>query len=403
MKINIWGRLFFIAILMTGSFLLGNYWNNNSNISNIVRQIAYSPEAREIKSESSFDFNLYWEVWDRLKRDYVDKNKISDEDMFYGSLRGLASSMGDPYTVFMDPEEVKEFLGDMSGSFEGIGAEIGMRHDIITIIAPLSGMPAEKAGLRSGDRVYEINGESTLGLSVDAAVKKIRGPKDSEVVLTVIRDDEDKPLDITITRGLIVVKSVKTEMRADGILIITVSNFNDDTLSLFKEAMQEALLKNPKGIVLDLRNNPGGYLDTAIAMASAWVPEGPVVIEQFGEGRREEYFSSGGAPLQDFKTVVLINGGSASASEIVAGALRDYKRATLVGDQSFGKGSVQGLRDLSGGSSLKVTVAQWMTPAGDYINNKGISPNIVVELTKEDINADLDPQLDKAIELILSN
>lgn len=403
MKINIWGRLFFIAVLMTGSFLLGNYWNNNSNISNIVRQIAYSPEAREIKSESSFDFNLYWEVWDRLKKDYVDKNKISDEDMFYGSLRGLASSMGDPYTVFMDPEEVKEFLGDMSGSFEGIGAEIGMRHDIITIIAPLSGMPAEKAGLRSGDRVYEINGESTLGLSVDAAVKKIRGPKDSEVTLTVIRDDEDKPLDITITRGLIVVKSVKTEMRADGILIITVSNFNDDTLSLFKEAMQETLLKNPKGIILDLRNNPGGYLDTAISMASAWVPEGPVVIEQFGEGRREEYFSSGGAPLQDFKTVVLINGGSASASEIVAGALRDYKRATLVGDQSFGKGSVQGLRDLSDGSSLKVTVAQWMTPAGDYINDKGISPNIVIELTKEDINADLDPQLDKAIELILSN
>jgi carboxyl-terminal processing protease len=402
-KINIWGRFFIIAILMTGSFLLGNYWHNSSNISSIVRHIAYSPEAKELNNESSFDFNLYWEVWDRLKRDYVDKNKISDEEMFYGSLRGLAASVGDPYTVFMSPKESQEFLSDMSGSFEGIGAEVGMRNDIITIIAPLSGMPAEKAGLRAGDRVYAINGESTLGLSVDAAVKKIRGPKDSEVILTIIRDDEDKPLDIAITRGLIVVKSIKTEFREDGILLITVSNFNDDTMSLFQGAMQEAILKNPKGIILDLRNNPGGYLDTAIAMASAWVPEGPVVVEQFAEGRREEYFSYGGAPLQDFKTLVLINGGSASASEIVAGALRDYKRATLVGSQSFGKGSVQGLRDLSGGSSLKVTVAQWLTPAGDYINDKGISPDVEVEITKEDINANLDPQLDKAIELLLSN
>jgi len=403
LKINIWGRLFIIALLMLGSFLLGNSWNNSGNISDIVRQIAYAPESRKINTEASFDFNLYWEVWDRLKRDYVDKNKISDKEMFYGSLRGLASSVGDPYTIFMDPTEAQEFLSDMSGSFEGIGAEVGMRNDIITIIAPLSGMPAEKAGLRAGDRVYAIDGESTLGLSVDAAVKKIRGPKDSKVTLTIIRDDENKPLDISITRGVIVVKSVKTEFRKDGILIITVSSFNDDTLSLFQRAMQEALLKNPKGIILDLRNNPGGYLDTAIAMASAWVPEGPVVIEQFSEGRREEYFSYGGAPLQDFKTVVLINAGSASASEIVAGALRDYKRATLVGTQTFGKGSVQGLRDLSGGSSLKVTVAKWMTPGGDYIDNKGISPDIELELSREDINNNLDPQLDKAVELILKN
>lgn len=401
-KINIWARLFLIFVLMSGSFLLGNFWNNSDSISNIARHLAYAPESRQTETESSFNFNLYWEVWDRLKRDYVDKNKISDEQMFYGSLRGLAASVGDPYTVFMDPKEAQEFMSDMSGSFEGIGAEVGMRNDIITIIAPLAGMPAEKAGLRAGDRVYAIDGESTLGLSVDAAVKKIRGPKDSKVILTVIRNEEDRPLDITITRGLIVVKSVKTEFRNDGVLLVTVSNFNDDTLSLFQKAMQEILLKNPKGIILDLRNNPGGYLDTAIAMASAWIPEGPVVIEQFGEGKREEYFSYGGAPLQDFKTVVLINAGSASASEIVAGALRDYKRATLVGSQTFGKGSVQGLRDLSGGSSLKVTVAQWMTPAGDYIDNKGISPDVEIELTKEDINANLDPQLDKAIELILS-
>ena len=388
--------------LMILSFGAGIIWSGIKGGDYTVRQLAYSPEATKISNNSGFNFNLYWEVWDRLKRDYVDKNKISDEQMFYGSLRGLAESMNDPYTTFMDPEETKEFASDMSGTFEGIGAEVGMRDDIITIIAPLAGMPAEKAGLRAGDRVYAIDGESTLGMSVDEAVKKIRGAKDSEVVLTVIRDDEDKPLDISIIRGVIVVKSVKTEMRPDGIMLIKVSNFNDDTEALFLDAIQEVLLKNPKGLILDLRNNPGGYLNTAISMASAWIPEGPVVVEQFGEGGREEYFASGSAPLQNFKTVVLINGGSASASEIVAGALRDYKKATLLGQKSYGKGSVQSLRDLSGGSSLKITVAQWLTPGGDYINNKGIDPEIEVEITKEDISADRDPQLKKAVDLILN-
>lgn len=396
-------RAVLVLLLMSASFIFGLSWRGLAEDSIFNRQLAYSPEARQLQSESSFNFNLYWEVWDRLKRDYVDKNKISDEEMFYGSLRGLASSVGDPYTIFMDPKETKDFATDMSGSFEGIGAEVGMRNDIVTIIAPLSGMPAEKAGLRSGDRVYAIDGDSTLGMSVDAAVKKIRGPKGSIVTLTVIRDEEDRPLDIEITRGVIVVKSIKTELRDDNIFVIRVNSFNDDTLSLFRQAIQDILIKNPQGIILDLRNNPGGYLDTAIAMASAWVPEGPVVIEQFSEGRREEYFSHGGAPLQDFETVVLINGGSASASEIVAGALRDYNRAVLVGQQSFGKGSVQGLRDLSGGSSLKVTVAQWMTPAGDYINDKGISPDLEIGLSREDINLNLDPQFDKAVELLLKN
>ncbi len=392
-----------IVVLMLFSFGAGIILSGGKGANYNVRQLAYSPEAGQISDSSDFNFNLYWEVWDRLKRDYVDKNKISDEQMFYGSLRGLAESMNDPYTTFMDPEEAKEFASDMSGTFEGIGAEVGMRNDIITIIAPLAGMPAEKAGLRAGDRIYAIDGESTLGMSVDEAVKKIRGTKNSEVVLTVIRDDEDKPLDISIIRGLIVVKSVKTEMRSDGVMLITVSNFNDDTEALFLEAIQETLLKNPKGLILDLRNNPGGYLNTAISMASAWIPEGPVVVEQFGEGGREEYFASGSAPLKNFKTVVLINGGSASASEIVAGALRDYKKATLLGQKSYGKGSVQSLRDLSDGSSLKITVAQWLTPGGDYINDKGIDPEIEVEITKEDVSADRDPQLQKAVDLILNN
>jgi len=390
-----------IVALMIFSFGVGSVWSSGENNDLRIRHLAYSPEAKKIANNSALDFDLYWEVWHRLKQDHIDKNKVSDEEMFYGSLRGLVRSMNDPYTIFMDPEESIEFTTDMSGSFEGIGAEVGMKDDIITIIAPLAGMPAEKAGIKAGDRVYAIDGLNTLGMSVDEAVKKIRGIKDTEVILTVIRDEEDKPLDISITRGIIVVKSIKTEMRDDGIMILTINSFNDDTEALFVSAIQEILLKNPKGIILDLRNNPGGYLDTAVTVASAWIPEGPVVVEQFGEGVREEYFAIGGAPLKNFKTIVLINGGSASASEIVAGALRDYNKAILLGQKSFGKGSVQSFKDLSDGSALKITVAQWLTPEGDYINDKGIIPEIEVEITREDIDHDRDPQLLKAINLLL--
>jgi len=383
------------------SFTAGLFWSNRQT--DAVKQLAYSPEALKTDTGSNFNFNLYWEVWDRLKSDYVDKNKIKDEDMFYGSLRGLAASMDDPYTIFMDPKEAQEFSDDLLGTFEGIGAEVGMRNDLITVIAPLAGMPAEKAGIRAGDKIYAINGESTIGLGVDEAVKKIRGPKGTEVVLTIIRQDEEGPIDIKIIRDQIFVKSVKTEIRKDGVMVITVSNFNDDTLDLFNQAVETALTKNPKGLILDLRNNPGGYLDTAIYMASAWVKEGPVVVEQFGEGKRQEYFATGNNRLGNFKTVVLINGGSASASEIVAGALRDYKKATLVGEQSYGKGSVQSLRNLSDGSALKVTVAKWLTPSGDFINDKGITPDIEVKLSKDDLNKNIDPQMNKALELILKN
>jgi len=266
-------------------------------------------------------------------------------------------------------------------------------------LLPLEGMPAQKAGLRAGDKVYAVNGESTIGLTVDEVVKKIRGPKGSQVTLTIIRG-QDKPQDITITRAVIFVKSVKTEMRSDGILVIKISNFNDDTLNLFYEAVNTALLNNPKGIILDLRNNPGGYLETAVDIASEWIDAGPVVAEQFGENKRNEYPSNGKARLQNFPTIVLVNQGSASASEILAGALRDYKKATVLGEKTYGKGSVQSLRGLSDGSALKITVAKWLTPAGDFINDKGLDPDIIVEISETDIDNDLDPQFDKALELL---
>ncbi len=392
--------LIFLSAIFGGGFYLGQ--NKGGRFMRTERPLAYSPEAENnvtSTAASILDFNLYWEVWDNLKSNFVDKSKVTDQALFYGSLKGMAQSAGDPYTVFMDPKEAKEFADDLAGTFEGIGAEVGMRGDVITVIAPLDGTPAQKAGLRSGDKIYAVDAKSTLGLTVDEVVKKIRGPKNTKVVLTIIRG-KDKPRDITITRSIIIVKSVKTELRSDGILVIRVSNFNDDTEALFNEAVSLALLKNPKGIILDLRNNPGGYLETAVAMASEWVEFGPVVVEQFSDNHKNEYPASGHPRLKDFPTIVLINGGSASASEILAGALRDYKKATIVGETSFGKGSVQNIRELTGGASLKVTIAKWLTPAGDFIHEKGIKPNIEVKLSATDLDKNLDPQFNKALELL---
>lgn len=385
-----------ILVIFGAGFYLGENNNKKSN----DRLLAYSEDAKTAGSQdNNLDFNLYWEVWDRLKNSYVDKVKIKDQDLFYGSLKGLAASTGDPYTVFMDPKDTKEFADEMAGTFEGIGAEVGLRNDVVTVISPLDDTPAQKAGLRAGDKIYAVDSESTFGLTVDEVVKKIRGPKDTKVTLTIIRGKE-KPRDLIITRAKIVVKSVKTEMRSDGILVIRLSSFGDDTEELFNQAVKTALLKNPKGIILDLRNNPGGYLEGAINLASEWVESGPVVAEQLADNKRNEYFSNGQARLKSFPTVILINGGSASASEILAGALRDYKKATLVGETTFGKGSVQNLSDLSGGSSLKITVAKWLTPAGDFINEKGIKPDIEVKMSATDIDKNLDPQFNKALEIL---
>lgn len=387
-----------LAVIVFGSFGSGFYLGKNKQSAS--KQLALSDQTTTA-TEDNFDFNLYWEAWDALRSNFVYKNKIKDKDMFYGSIKGLAGAMNDPYTVFMTPTETKEFSNDMAGTFEGVGAEVGMRNELITIIAPLAGMPAEKAGVKAGDKIYAIDGKSTIGMTVDEAVKAIRGKKGTIVTLTLIRDKENTPREIKIERGIIVVKSVAVTYRSDGIAVIKVSNFNDDTTDLFNKAVKEILVKKPKGIILDLRNNPGGYLDTAVSMASEWVKAGPVVLEQFGDGKRNEYNALGNPRLGDYKTVVLVNGGSASASEIVAGALRDYKKATLMGEKTYGKGSVQTIQDLSDGSSIKITIATWMTPNGDFINEKGLLPQVEVKLTADDVEKNRDPQLQKAADSIL--
>lgn len=365
-----------------------------------VTSLYSQPKDRDLSKD--VDFNLFWDVWDTLKNNYVEKSDLEDKKLFYGALKGMVEAAGDPYTVFMDPVVSKEFNNELAGSFEGIGAEIGIKNEVITIIAPLPDMPAEKAGLKPGDKVIAINGESTTGMSVDMAVSKIRGEKGTPVKLTIYRDGSKKTEEITIVRDKIVVKSVRTTMRDDGIFIIKVSNFNNDTAELFQEAVNEAVEKKAKGIVLDMRSNPGGYLETAIEMASEWIEDGVVVTEKFSKDRENnnEYLARGRAKLKDFPTVVLVNQGSASASEIVAGALQDTGKATIIGMQTFGKGSVQSLERLDDGSQLKMTVALWFTPKDKNINKEGITPDIKIDLTPEEYEKNLDPQQDAAIELL---
>ena len=410
-----WGRFFslviFVVIVGGGGFMAGLIYGQKAEL---ARRLA-DPQAillgklsglyqqdKQGRLSSDIDFSLFWQTWDLIKANYVDQDKLTDKQMFYGALSGLVSSVDDPYTVFMNPEESKLFNEDLTGTFSGIGAEVGLRNDVVTIIAPLAGTPAERAGLRSGDKVYAIDKQSTVGLTVDEAVKKIRGDKGTTVTLTIARNG-DKLRDISITRDTIVVKSVATNYdQASGLYTITVSNFNADTEPLFQAAIQDIERQKPRGLILDLRNNPGGYLDAAVAIASFWISDGVIVSEQFSnQSATQPQHARGLAPLAGLPTVVLINQGSASASEIVAGALMDHQQATTIGKTTYGKGSVQVVRDLPDGSMVKITTAKWLTPNGTSINDKGIKPNIEVELTEDDFNKNVDPQMVKARQFLL--
>lgn len=348
------------------------------------------------------DFALFWRVWDLLKQKYVDTDSLDAKKLMYGAIKGMLAATGDPYTTFLDPEETQEFGEDISGSFEGIGAELGIKQEILTVIAPLSGTPAEKAGLRAADKIIRIDGKITADMSIDDAVKLIRGKKGTSVTLTILRGGEGETRDITVQRGVINVKSVETSFTQDNLANIKITRFGDDTSREFAQAVRTAKSRNSKGIVLDLRNNPGGYLDSAVDMAGRLLPEGKVVvIEESRGGEKEELRSSGADLASSIETVVLINEGSASASEILAGALKDNREnVTLVGKKSFGKGSVQELVELPNKTAAKFTVARWLTPDGNQINEQGINPDVEISLSNEDYENDRDPQLDKALEIL---
>ena len=392
-KIN----LIFLIFALLVSFGLG-FWIGN------IRVVCQVCPPEEI------DFSLFWEAWDKLQKEYVNPEKLDVQKMIHGAISGMVKSLEDPYTVFFAPDETKRFLEDVSGHFEGVGMEIGIRKGQLQVIAPLKGTPAKKAGLRSGDKIIKIDDTSTIDITIEEAVSLIRGPKGTEVTLTIFRDKWETTEEIKIKRAVIEVPSLDWELLAStdeagakkDIVYIKIYHFSEKTNQDFRKATIEILNSSAEKIILDLRNNPGGYLEIAQDIAGWFLEEGQVVIiEDFGTGQDKQiHKAEGNAKFLGYPIIILINQGTASASEILASALRDNRGIKLIGENSFGKGSVQRLEDLKDGSSLKITIANWLTPNNKLIANVGLEPDIKIEMTDEDYEEGRDPQLGKAIEVI---
>ena len=400
--------LFFLVISILGAFGLGVWFGKIQVV---------CPTCPVCKPEH-VDFSLFWEAWQKLEEKYVGKENLDIQKMIYGAISGMVRSLEDPYTLFLTPDDTKTFIENVKGTFEGVGMEIGIRNGQLQVIAPLEGTPAQKAGLRAGDKIIKVDDKSTIDMTIEEAVNLIRGPKGTEVTLTIYRDEWNETKDIEIIRGVIEIPSLKLEFKEENIACpseakgedgcfvsiahLHLYHFSEKAVSDFNQAAIQILESDAKKIILDLRNNPGGYLEVAQNIAGWFLEKGEiVVIEDFGGKKEQEiYKAEGNSLFLHYPLVVLINEGSASGSEILAGALRDNRGIKLIGETSFGKGSVQELERLTGGSSLKITIAKWLTPTGSLITDKGLEPDIKVELTEEDYEQDRDPQLEKAIEII---
>lgn len=380
------------------------------------------------------DFSMFWDVWDRLASGYIDKQKLDPQKMVYGAIAGMVSSLEDPYTVFLPPKENKDAKDELGGQFEGIGAQLGVKDKRIVVIAPLKGTPAEKAGIRAGDWILKVDGKETADWTLPQTVSKIRGPKGSQVVLTILHEKEQKPVEISVRREAIHVSSVewdKVNVRCTNapkalepsgspksacevvkesckdcqtIAHLRLSRFGDKTTEEWQKAITEIeaafAQKELRGIVFDLRNNPGGYLQGSVFIASEFLSDGTIVTQHNADGSKQTYEVNRKGAAIDTPLVVLVNKGSASASEIVAGALKVRNRAKLIGQTTFGKGSVQDTQDLPGGAGLHITVAKWLLPDGTWINGAGVDPDYKIE--RDENNPEIDVQLEKAAEVLLS-
>ena len=399
-------RVFFIVIFVVifvsatgGAFYFGYQKGTENPKIVVIKGVGNIEEGRL----ESVDFGIFWDVWQVVKDKYVEADKLENQKLVYGAIDGLLGALDDPNSIFFPPDDAKKFNEDISGEFFGIGAEIGIRQNQLIIIAPLKESPTEKAGLRSKDKILKIDDKSTEGISVDEAVKLIRGEKGTKVILTIIRDEWDKPKEITIIRDVIKIPTIDWEMKDNGIAYIQLYNFYEQAPFLFYKAAVDVALKNPKGMVLDLRNNPGGYLDVSVHLAGWFLKPGEIVVsEEFRLGEKEIFKAAGNGFFQNLPVIILVNEGSASASEILAGALRDSRGVKLVGKKTFGKGTVQELQQLKSDSMIKITVAHWRLPNGQLIEKNGLNPDYEVDLTDEDIESERDPQLEKAMEILKS-
>ncbi len=355
----------------------------------------------------NLDFSPFWKAWNVINEKYVPASTtvdaVGDKEKLYGAIQGLAGSLKDPYTVFFPPVEAELFESDIRGNFEGVGMEVLAQDGAITVIAPLKDSPAFRAGILAGDRIIKIDDKETSALTTEEAVQVIRGPKGTPVVVTIFREGVAEPFEITLVRDVINIPVINTSKPAPGVFKIDLYSFSATSPNLFRAALREFILSGSDKLILDLRGNPGGYLEAAIDMASWFLPSSKVIVqEDFGGRKPEKAYRSRGYDIfkDDLKFVILINRGSASASEILAGALAEHNRAILVGETTFGKGSVQELVDITPDTSLKVTVARWLTPLGNSISQKGVEPHHKVPLTPADREAGRDPQLEKALEIL---
>ncbi|MEO8637488.1 MAG: S41 family peptidase [Candidatus Taylorbacteria bacterium] len=390
-----------VAVL-TGAAFMGGVYAGHANYSPIDSLFSLSGK-QALASTTSADFAPFWKVWDVINEKYVTPNKVTDQEKVWGAISGLAKSLGDPYTVFMPPEEAKSFETEISGNFEGVGMEVGIRDEMLTVIAPLKGNPAEKAGIKAGDKIIKIDDTVASDLSVDKAVLLIRGPKGTAVTLTLIREGKSGSFEVKVMRDVITIPTIDKELRKDGIYVIQLYNFSAVSPNLFNKAISDFVKTKSNKLILDLRGNPGGYLDASVDMASWFVPKGKVIVrEDFGGKQEENIYRSDGRYTfgNTFKMIVLVDEGSASASEILAGALQEHGIAKLVGTKTFGKGSVQELVKITPDTNLKITIAKWLTPNGKSISEGGLTPDYEVKMSEDDIKADKDLQMDKAVELL---
>lgn len=387
-------------ILIVGVFVCGAYYGygRRPEIDKVVSVIN-----KDTQVQTNADFNSFWKVWNLLNEKSLYANKATDQDRVWGAIAGLASSLKDPYTVFFPPEENKLFTEEIKGSFGGIGAEIGVKDKVLTIIAPLKDNPAIKAGIRSGDKILKIDKIETNDMTVDKALNLIRGPKGTVVTLLILHQGDKQTQEIKITRDNIAIPTIDTEFRQDNIFVIKFYSFSENSANLFRDALQKFVDSRSHKLIIDLRGNPGGYLDAAVSIGSWFIDEGkPIVSEDFGGKEKSIVYRSRGPKLFDnnLQLVILVDGGSASASEILAGALKEYGIGKLIGEKTFGKGSVQELINITDTTSLKVTVARWLTPNGISISEHGLEPDIKVPFTIKDVEAKRDPQMDKAVEVL---
>lgn len=401
-RLGRWVAVFGVVLLtFSAGYLFGVWEKTKIPPQEAIQQIVRQADDQSV--DQKVDFSLYWDVWNRIKRDYV-RQPVDDSKLFYGSIAGLVQGTGDPYSIFFDPEQTKAFNDSLNGSFGGVGMELGEKDGQVVVIAPVPNTPAEKAGILAGDAILAVDDQYIDGKTVDEVVLLVRGDPGTSVKLLLQRGDTE-PFEKTIERAIIQPAVVKVEYKdqaGKSVAVVSISKFTPDSSVEFESIVNDLVLKKPDLLILDVRNNPGGFVTPATDIASEWIDHGPIFFEQKQDGSRIPTNSTGSGRLADQKTVVLVNQGSASASEILAGALQDYGKATILGETSFGKGSVQDIHFFNDGSSLKLTISLWLTPKGRTIDKTGITPDQVVDYTQADATAGTDPQLEAALKLVES-